>query len=144
MDTARADALALLAGMAVQLPRDEPALVVLDPDRRAGRVDQGSGRVDDALEDVIEARSRRELASELEQLRCALGLAPGRLVQARVLDRDGRVTREHLEQPYVVLIELIQTELRDHDDADDPRAVAERHREERLLDRRRSRNARPE
>ena len=39
-----------------------------------------------------------ELAPELEQRGRALGLAPLRLVQASVLERDRRVSGEHLEQ----------------------------------------------
>ena len=85
--------------------------------------------------DVVEIDERRELPAELEQGRRALGLAPRRLVEARVLDRDGRMAGEHLEQPHVVLVELVQPELRDDDDADDPGPVAKRHREQRLLDR---------
>ena len=42
---------------------------------------------------------------------------------------------EHLEQPHVVLVELVQPELGDDDHADDAAAVAKRHRKERLLDR---------
>ena len=130
--------------VAMQLARHEPTVLVLDPDRRAGRVDQRRGRLDDPLQDVFEARGRCELAAELEQLRRALRLASRRLVEARVLDRDGRVTREHLEQPHVVLVELVQAELRDDDHAHHPRAVAQRHGEKRLLDDRRPRNARAE
>ena len=64
-----------------------------------------------------------------------IGLAPLRLVEPRVLERDRSVPAEHLEQPDVVLVELVDAELRDHDDADHARAVAERHRDQRLLDR---------
>ena len=85
--------------------------------------------------DVVEIDERRELPAELEQRRRALGLAPRRLVEARVLDGDRRVAREHLQQPHVVLVELVQPELGDDDHADDATAVAKRHRKERLLDR---------
>ena len=68
---------------------------------------------DDALVDLVEARGRRELAPELEQRRRALRLAARRLVEARVLDRDRGVAGEHLEQAHVVLVELVEPELRD-------------------------------
>ena len=41
---------------------------------------------------------------------------------------------EHLEQPQVVLVELVEAELGDDDRADDARAVVERDGEDRLLD----------
>ena len=67
---------------------------------------------------------RGELAAELEQCARALGLAALRLVEARVLERDGRVAGEHLEQAHVVLVELVEPELRERDDADHAGAVA--------------------
>ena len=45
------------------------------------------------------------------------------------------MTGEHLQQPDVVLVELVQAELRDHDDADDPSAERERDDDLRLVDR---------
>ena len=135
---------ALLIGQTVQLARNEPAVLVLDPNRRARGPDQRRRQLDDALEDVFEARGRGKLASELEQLRRTLRLAARRLVEARILDRHGGVAREHLEQSNVVLVELVQTELRDDNHACDARAVAQRHGDERLLDRRRPGNARSE
>ena len=95
--------------------------------RRAARISSSPGR-------------RRELAPELEQRGRALRLAACRLVQPRVLDRDGRVSGEHLEQADVGLVELVEPELRDDDHADHPGAVAERHCEQRLLDHRRARD----
>ena len=65
----------------------------------------------------------RELAAELEQRGCALRLATRGLVQARVLERDRRVTGEYLQQADVVLVELVEPELREDDDADDARPV---------------------
>jgi len=44
------------------------------------------------------------------------------------------VAGEDLEQANVVLVELVEPELRDDDHADDLRAVAQRHREKRFLD----------
>ena len=79
---------------------------------------------------VVASASSRENSSALR----ALGFASLRLVQACVLECDGGVSGQDLEQPKIVRIELIETELRDHDDAGDARPVPERHREERLLD----------
>ena len=93
---------------------------------------------------MVEARERRELAAELEQRGRALGLALRRLVQARVLDRHRSVPGEHLEQPDVVLVELVETELGDDDHAHDAAAVAQRHGDERFLDQRRALDAMPE
>ena len=53
----------------------------------------------------------------------AVRLAPLGLVEARVLERDRRVAGEHLEEPDVVFVELVDAELGDDDDADDARAV---------------------
>ena len=60
---------------------------------------------------------------------------PLRLVQARILERDRSVAREHLEQPHVVFVELTDAELRDPDHADHAGAVAERDSDLGLLDR---------
>ena len=78
--------------------------------------------------------SRRQLARELEQRLRALGLATLALVETRVDERDGGVAGEHLEQPLVVGVELVETELRDDDDPDDLVAVDEGDCDERLLD----------
>ena len=86
--------------------------------------------------DLVEALGSRELAAELEQRGRALGLAPRGLVEAGVLERDGGVAGEHLEQADVVLVELVEAELRDHDHADDARPVGQRHDDQRLLDQR--------
>src|SRR5207253_2451150 len=67
VESALADRCALLFRVTVQLARDEPAVLVLDPDRRPRRIDQRRGRLDDALQDVFETRGRGELAAELEQ-----------------------------------------------------------------------------
>ena len=47
---------------------------------------------------------------------------------------------EHLEQPDVVLVELVEPELRHDDHAHDAGAVAQRHRQQRLLDHGRARH----
>ena len=61
--------------------------------------------------------------------------ASRRCASYRVRSRgDGCVAGQDLEQPKIVRVELIEAELRDHDDAGDARPVPERHREERLLD----------
>ena len=41
---------------------------------------------------------------------------------------------EHFHQTDVVLVELVQAELRDHDDADDARSVRQRHDDLRFVD----------
>ena len=65
----------------------------------------------------------REVAGEREERLRALGLAALRLVQPRVLERDGRVPGQHLEEPQVVGVELVEAELRDDDDAGHARPV---------------------
>src|SRR5436305_7465289 len=86
-------------------------------------------------------RSRlRDRACELEQRLEVVGLASLGLVEARVLEGYRSVPGEHLEQPDVVLVELVDAELRDHDHADRTGAVAERYGDERLLDRVRAGN----
>ena len=77
-----------------------------------------------ALRDLGDAGRFGEVAGELEERLRALGLTPLRLVQARVLERDGRVPGHHLEQPEVVGVELVESELRDDDDARHARPVA--------------------
>ena len=62
-------------------------------------------------------------------------LPPHGLEQLRVLDRDRCVAGEHLEQAHVALVELVQAQFRDHDHADRTRAVEQRHRHHRLVDR---------
>ena len=109
--------------------------VRLEVEGRVAAAEDLRGELGDPRRDVVELDERRELPAELEQRRRALGLAPRRLVQARVLDCDRRVAGEHLQQPHVVLVELVQPELRDDDHADDAASVAKRHREQRLLDR---------
>src|SRR5204862_215818 len=89
---------------------------------------------DDAVEDLRETLRARELAAELEQRLRALRLAPLGLVEPRVLERDRGLAGEHLEQAHVVLVELVQAELRDPDDADNAGAVAQRDVDLRLLD----------
>ena len=107
---------------------------LLQPERGVRRADQLRGAFDDARQHVIETLRGGEVAAELEQRLRALGLAPLRLVEARVLERDGRVAGEHLEQAQVVLVELVEAELRDDDGADHAGAVLERHGDDRLVD----------
>ena len=84
--------------------------------------------------DLVERRRLRELVGEGEQRLRALGLAALLLVEPRVLERHRRLAGEHLEQAHVVLVELVDAELRDDDRAGDARAVAQRHGRERLLE----------
>ena len=86
------------------------------------------------LGDVGDARRLGELAREREKRFRPFRLASLRFVQARVLECHRRVSGHDLEQPEIVRVELIQAELRDHDDAGHARAVLQRHCEERLLD----------
>src|SRR5205085_4776178 len=107
---------------------------LLEPQRRPRRAEDRRGAVDDAVEDLVQPLRSRKLAPELEQRLRALGLAPLGLVEARVLERDRGLAGEHLEQADVVLVELIEAELRDPDDADHARAEAQRDVDLRLLD----------
>ena len=95
---------------------------------------------DGAVEHVVEALGARELARELEQGLGTLGFAPLRLVEARVLERNGRVAGEHLEQAQVLFVELVEAELGDDDRADHAHAVVERNGQQRLVDQLRPRN----
>ena len=108
----------------------------LDEDRRGAR--------DDSLGDLRDLLGPRDLAPELEEGVRALGLAPLGGVQARVLERDRCVPCEDLEHAKVVGVELVEAELRDHDDPVHARPELERHREERLLDLRRALDLLPE
>ena len=117
---------------------DEVAARLLQPERGIRRADQLRGALDDARQHVVETFRGGEVAAELEQRLRALGLAPLRLVEPCVLERDGRVAGEHLEQAQVVLVELVEAELRDDDRADHPGAVVERDGDDRLVDLRRA------
>ena len=99
-----------------------------------GRAHQLLRALDDPLEHVLEPFRGGEVAAELEQRLGALGLASLHLVEPGVLDRGRRVAGEHLEQAQVVVVELIETELRDDDHADHAGAVVHRHGDDRLLD----------
>src|SRR4029079_19816859 len=98
---------------------------ILEPERGVRRRNQLRRSLDDALENALEPLGGREVAPELEQRLRALRLAPLRLVEARVLERDGGVAGEHLQQAQVVLVELAQAELGDDDRPRDARAVVE-------------------
>ena len=113
---------------------DVAARGVLEPEGGVRRRDQLSGPLDDALEHALEPLGRGEVAPELEQRLRALRLAALRLVETGVLERDGRMAGEHLEQPQVVLVELAQAELGDDDRPGDAGAVVERDGDDRLLD----------
>src|SRR4029079_9432845 len=89
------------------------AAVGREVEGRVAAVEDFPRELGDAPGNVLEVDESRQLAAELEQRRRALGLAPRRLVQACVLDGDGRMPREDLEQPDLVLVELVQAELRD-------------------------------
>ena len=109
---------------------------VAEPERRARGLEERASpsATVERLQISSNECALRELVGEGEQRLRALGLAALLLVEARVLERDRRLAREHLEQPDVVLVELVDAELRDHDRAGDARAVAQRHDGERLLE----------
>src|SRR5579862_3298316 len=111
--------------------------VPFEVERCLGAAEDLRGEARHPRDDVVTLDERRELASELEERSRTLRLAPRRLEEARVLDRNGCVAGENLEQPHLVLVELVEAELRDDDHADDLRAVPERDGKERFLDRRR-------
>ena len=112
----------------------ERAVGALQPDGGAGALEDAGGAARDAFGHVRDVRCFGEVSREGEEGLRALGLPALRLVEPRVLERDGRVSCQHLEQPQVVCVELVEPELRDHDHAGDARAVLERDREQRLLD----------
>ena len=133
--------LALLLRVAVQSLRDEFArLRILNPNRRSRGADDAGGLRHGALEHIAQPLGRRELACKLEQRLRALGFAPLCLVETRILECDGRVAGEHLEQPQVVRVELVEAELGDDDRSDHARPVVQRHSQERLVDRLRARD----
>ncbi len=113
----------------------------LKPDRRLRRAEHAGRGGDDPAQHVVDRLGGRQLATELEQRARDLGAFAGALalatlgfVEACVLERDGRVAGQHLQEPHVVFVELFDPELRDDDDADHARAVAERNRDDRLGD----------
>ena len=91
--------------------------------RRARRSERACRELDDAVDDRRPYPPRRELAAELQQRGRATRPRVARPRRGRVLERDGGMTGEHLEQADVVLVELVETELGDDDHADDARAV---------------------
>ena len=87
---------------------DVAARRVLEPEGGVRRRDQLCSPLDDAFEHALEPLRRGEVAPELEQRLRALGLAALRLVEACVLERDGGMAGEHLEEAQVVLVELLR------------------------------------
>ena len=108
--------------------------IAVDPERRPLGLEESRCRVDGERADVVERMRLIHLVRKGEQRFRTFRLAPLLLVEPRVLERDRRLSREHLEQAHVVLVELVDAELRDHDRAGDARAVAKRDDGERLLD----------
>ncbi len=84
--------------------------------------------------DVLERLRVLQICREREQRFRAFGLSALLLVEPRIFERNRRLAREHLEQSDVVIVELVDPELRDHDRAGDPRPVPERHDRQRLLE----------
>ena len=116
---------------------DDIAPVVLalgEPDRRSLDAEDPGSPAGDALDDLVELHAGRELARELEERLRTLGLSALGLVEPCVDEGDRRMSGEDLEKAQIVGVELVEPELRDHENADDVCAVAQRHRQERLLD----------
>src|SRR3954451_10547366 len=113
MEAPARDVRLLLRRVAEDLARGKRSFFVGDPDGRARRADELCRQADDALIDLVQARGGRELATELQQRRGALRLAPRGLVEPRILDGNCSVARQHLEEANVVLVELVEAELRD-------------------------------
>jgi len=115
--------------------QSEVPVAVGQPERAAVATEDARGRADRLGADLVGRLRLGDRAGEFEQGLQVARLTSLRLVQARVLERNRGMPREHLEQPHVVLVELADAELRDHDDADHAGAVAQRDGHERLLDR---------
>ena len=101
------------------------------------RADSSTARSSTSSSDSASASWRlksRSALRDLERGLGALGLESLGLVQACVLERDRGVAAQHLEQADVVLVELVDAELRDDDGADHAGAVAERDGDHRLVD----------
>ena len=117
---------------------------VTEPERCAFGLEQQHRGLDHVLADVFDRVRPGDHVCEGKQRLGALCLAPLLLVETCVLESDGRLAGEHLEQANVILVELVEAELRDHDHTGHPRAVSQRHEGERLLDLLRSRDPEPE
>ena len=115
-------------------PLEIPARRILEPERRARAGEDPRRALHHPLGDFGDPVRLGDVAGELEQRGRALGLTSLRLVEAGVLERNRCVAGEHLEHAQVVLVELVEAELRDHDHADHARAERERHCQERLGD----------
>jgi hypothetical protein len=122
-------------------PHDEVVPgALLQPDGRARPLEEPGRELDRPVEHLVQRFGERQAPAEVEErvrdlergLR-ALRLAALRLVEPRVLERDGGVAAEHLEHADVVLVEPADAELRDDDGADDARVVVERHGDHRLV-----------
>ncbi len=107
---------------------------ILQPERGAWAREDLRGSVDDSPGNLCDALGLGELPGELEQSCRALRLAALCFVQPGVLERDRGVPGEHLHDAEIVLVELVESELRDDDDARRPRSEGERHDQQRLLD----------
>ena len=99
-----------------------------------GCVDQEWKRRDGAIEHRRRVVGSRQRLGQPEQGRCRLGGFALLLQQACVLEGHGRMRREDLEQADVVLFELVDPEVRQHDHAGHAIAHLHRHAEDRLLD----------
>ena len=117
------------------MDQDEPAArrvtAVGRDDRGLDHRRHGGHDAGEHARDVIGTGQRLRQA---EQRRGGSGRLALLLQEARVLVGDRSVRGEHLQHALVLLVELVDPEMREHDDAGHALADLERHREQRLVD----------
>ena len=132
-----------IAPVVAEVRADDEVLAgaILQPDGGPRLLEEPGRQVDGPPEHLIERLGQSEASAEVEERvgdlergSRAVGFEPLGLVEARVLERHGRVAAEHLEKADVVLVELVDPELRDDDRPDDTGAVVERDCDHRLVD----------
>ena len=86
------------------------------------------------VRDLARVEALGQLGAHVEEAAQLAGevLGPGQ--QPGGLERGGGLVGEDREQPQVVVVELVEAELRERDDADRRLVVAHRHDEHRLVD----------
>ncbi len=100
---------------------------------RDGAGEDRRHRGDDPVEDRLDVVRAGERLREPEQGRRGLGRFAFELEQSGVLEGDGGMRRQHLEEPLVLLVELVVPLVGEDDDADAPVAVVQRDGEDRRL-----------
>ena len=131
-------------------PRFGLALLARRDAKRSGRIaqvdanrgaqDHGRDRTNGFGEHGLHVVRARERLRELQELASNLRRVSLPFEQARVLDRDGGVGRQDLEEPHVLVVELGDAELRERHRADHVAPVAHGHHDERLVHVRRARD----